>query len=335
MKIASFHKLITLAAAAALFLVFTLPGPSPIVPGASEELEVAVQATPDTSPEAAPLGSGLEVETPAVVAPISPEAVQLAERVAPESPALSGGEESLAQARAWDPLEGSPPPAGVPLTPDSEAGSESVQLLAMVDPVYAAPSGSSADALFTTFRSSPAASSHLPVLVAPDHVGRSASATPALLWKLPATPADGAALSLVIVAVEGRDALVEQPLSFPTGTGPVRTEIGDLGAALEPGVTYSWMVILSPDPDDLSQETIATGLIEFVPPGPGLVERVRASGLGERPAQWAAAGYWYDAAAEIDSLQRQHPQNAGLSRAMQSLLLQGQSAEDEIPGAPQ
>jgi hypothetical protein len=156
-------------------------------------------------------------------------------------------------------------------------------------------------------------------VVAPDHTGLASSDQPELFWYISQpvkTP-----LEFTIIASDAIDPLVEKPLPPVTSAGIQRIRLADFGVKLKPGEEYQWSISFVADAAARSKDTVASGRVRVAPIAPELASRVQGAG-GRSYAEYANAGYWYDALATLRRQMGERPRDATLLAAQQSLLEQ-------------
>jgi hypothetical protein len=294
------------AAAAALLALVWVPelalAPAPSPRPSSLDARLTPDPVVPAGPEE-PTASAVEPSAPpreAVAAPILP-LVATAEAPRPEPRAPEDEPGSVASA---------PEAVAVP-----EAAPEPV-VLAVLEPQYRPP----ADAQVryrskggTRAAGEQAESADLELL-APAHVALTRSPAPSLFWSLAVLPADSAAFSLTLSAAMTPEPLLERPLPRPDRAGLQRIRLAGWGIELEPGVEYTWTV----SADIHGDVTLAQGWIQRADALPELP----LASPGERPAQYAAAGLWYDAVESLADLAQQHPDDENIASALRALAAQ-------------
>ncbi len=133
-------------------------------------------------------------------------------------------------------------------------------------------------------------------VLAPEHLGLTASAQPRLYWYLSDTvniPAE-----LTVVDRRSTDPLLEMTMTPPIQGGIHALDLERQGVRLEPGIPYEWFVALVVDAEQRSHDIVAGGEIEFVAPAADLERKVANAGADGGAGVYAGAGIWYDA---IDS----------------------------------
>jgi len=132
----------------------------------------------------------------------------------------------------------------------------------------------------------------------PEEPGLTLTEHPVLYWYL-AHPTD-VRIDFVLLRLDPMKTLVETSLPSPSRAGVQRLDLAPYGVALEPGVSYQWLLKLVPDPDDRSYDRVVGGGIERVAASSDLSDKLAVSGASQ-PHVLAEAGIWYDA---VDVLSR-------------------------------
>ena len=130
-------------------------------------------------------------------------------------------------------------------------------------------------------------------VLAPDHVGLTATDQPALYW-FTSNPLD-APVELTLLGEGGLKPALELALSPPIEAGIHKLELAKHGVRLEPGVPYQWFVAVVVDATQRSGDIVAGGEVQRMAPPPDMVKELERSGAAGAAAVYARAGYWYDA----------------------------------------
>ncbi len=300
--------LIAVAAAALLALVWLpglAPAPAPLVrvssPAAADPAPVAPPAPEPTTTLAA---ASTEARAEQVPAPEAPSAAEVeGPRPSPRTPESSAPATPAAEAPASD-LPTAPPEPSEPV------------LLAVLEPQYRPPAEARARYRIDGAIRAPGGQREVAdlELLAPAHVALTHSPAPSLFWTLAALPAEPVAFSLTLSAAMTPEPLLERPLPRPDRAGLQRIPLARYGVELEPGVEYIWTISADLDGDvAVAQGWIqrAESELELPPVSPG-----------ERPAQYAAAGLWYDAVEALADLADQHPDEERIASALRTLAAQ-------------
>jgi hypothetical protein len=175
-----------------------------------------------------------------------------------------------------------------------------------------------------------------PVLAAlvPDHVGQTVSGQPSLFWYIDAVPKAGSQLVFALIDEESVEPIREISLDAPAQPGVQRISLSAYGVKLEPGVEYEWSVALVLDPDQRSNDIIASGWIDRVKKAPeGLESRIQEGTATEAVNAYAEEGLWYDALSAVSDLIDRSPGDASLKQIRAALLQQvglGEVARAEL-----
>jgi hypothetical protein len=147
------------------------------------------------------------------------------------------------------------------------------------------------------------------LVLAPDHVGRTASASPTLYFFLDRDV--DAPIEISVVDPNAIEPLAELTFSPPRTAGIHAVPLAGRGVALKPGVVYRWSAAIVRDAESRSGDVVASGAIE-------------RSGAAPKPANadtLAQAGFFYDALAAVSGEIDAHPGDARY-RARRAALLE-------------
>jgi hypothetical protein len=175
-----------------------------------------------------------------------------------------------------------------------------------------------------------------PVLAAlvPEHVGRTVSDQPSLFWYIDAVPKAGTQLVFALIDEDSVEPIREISLDAPAQAGVQRISLSAYGVKLEPGVEYEWSVALVVDPEQRSNDIIASGWIDRLKEAPeGLESRTQEGAATSAVNAYAELGLWYDALSAISDLIDQNPGDALLKQIRAALLQQvglGEVARAEL-----
>lgn len=157
-------------------------------------------------------------------------------------------------------------------------------------------------------------------VLAPDHVGFTMKKDPALCWYLSKVPAEPMEFTLVDTRVI--KPILETRIPAPARPGVQVTRLKDLGQTLEPGVQYKWYVSVIVDAESPSRNLIAGGTIERIDFLEAMTINLSYPGARDPVSDYAQAGLWYDAIAELSELIAAAPTDRGLRKKRASLLKQ-------------
>ncbi len=134
-------------------------------------------------------------------------------------------------------------------------------------------------------------------VLAPDHIGLTTRAQPALAWFLSAETT--APVELTVIADGAVAPLVVKQLPSPQRAGIHVVDLAELGVQLAEGTTYDWYVALVLDPNARDADVVAGGAIARRAPTPELVAELAADEPSYRVL--ARHGIWYDAIADLSA----------------------------------
>ena len=101
-----------------------------------------------------------------------------------------------------------------------------------------------------------------------------------------------------------------------------RLRLKDLGIQLKPGIEYRWFVGMVTDPQQRSNDVIASGTIMRNEAPSTLTQKLAQSDKRAVPFIYAEEGYWYDAIATVSDLIAANPGDAALRQQRATLLEQ-------------
>lgn len=135
--------------------------------------------------------------------------------------------------------------------------------------------------------------------LAPDHVGRTARATPTVFWHLAGALPERGEFRLRLLRAASVEPLIDAVLPRPSRTGVQALSFEALGLELPVGTEYRWAVVY------LKNEGAAAHVLTEA-----WIERVEAPGASDETDDdpWspvenaAAAGLWYDSFASLQTL---------------------------------
>ena len=247
-----------------------------------------------------------------------------AEEVLPEAEAVASAIEKPAPAPP-EKLAARPGPTPAPRTaPPEKATTPPAVIVAMNEPlVYQKPAG--IDAGQAPSRSSAlmrSAATGLPevVAVAPDHVGLTVSASPALHWRL--SSRTDRPLVVTVVDPKRQQTLLDTRLRGPQRRGYGGISLSKHGVSLQPGRTYQWFVSVLAGAASAPNDPVASGLIERVSKSPQLAASLRAAGPAGAAQAYAKHGIWYDAVDALSQRIVRFPKDLALRAQRESLVKQ-------------
>jgi hypothetical protein len=161
------------------------------------------------------------------------------------------------------------------------------------------------------------------VLAPQDHVALTTRAQPTLYWFV--SDDTEMRVDLTIVDEEAIEPLLEITVPAPVASGIHALDLSEVAVALEPGKTYRWYVMLVPDAERRSNDSIAGGAIERISVSGDLERSLREARFDYAP--YALSGIWYDAVDELLLALDRQPGNERLRLQRAALLEQAELAE--------
>ncbi|HKA16363.1 MAG TPA: CHASE2 domain-containing protein [Myxococcota bacterium] len=134
-------------------------------------------------------------------------------------------------------------------------------------------------------------------VLAPDHIGLTTRAQPALAWYLSAATAKP--IEFTVIADNAAEPLAVKRLPGPIKAGIHVVDFAKEGIQLEEGTTYNWYVALVLDPKARDADVVAGGKIQRRNATPELTAELAG---GDSPYRVLARnGIWYDAIADLST----------------------------------
>ena len=155
-------------------------------------------------------------------------------------------------------------------------------------------------------------------VLAPDEIGLTTKEQPSLFW-FQSKPAN-AKFELTLLQDNKIKPLIQVLVERSTKAGIQRLKLSDHDARLAPGVEYQWVVALVIDPDNRSNDLVASGVIKRVEPDTDLKGKITQATPASLAGVYADAGIWYDALAVLSDQIESQPKNKSLREARSNLL---------------
>jgi hypothetical protein len=157
-------------------------------------------------------------------------------------------------------------------------------------------------------------------VLAPEHTGWTTLDRPVLYWYL-SQPAQ-ARIEVTLADDSSVLPLLETAVTNIVKPGIQQLRLEDYGIRLQPGVEYQWSIALVQNPEQRSQDVVASAGIRMIDPDAAL--KAAASQCRELDCVklYAERGVWYDALDQIESLIRLHPDQPSLTSTRTQLLKQ-------------
>lgn len=159
------------------------------------------------------------------------------------------------------------------------------------------------------------------LVLAPDHVGLTASENPSLYWYL--SRPTSVRVEITLIDDKGETPLIEYALENAQGPAVHRLDLAKHDIRLKPGVEYQWSISVVPNPKERSNDVMAGAAVKRVE-APAAVGALRARGVGadELARAYASEGLWYDAIAAYSELIEKSPRDRALREQRAALLEQ-------------
>ncbi len=134
-------------------------------------------------------------------------------------------------------------------------------------------------------------------VLAPLKTGLSATPQPLLYWTVSEKPSEPVTLTLTANPRQVEKAKVIKEVSLPVEeAGWQVISLAELDISLEPDTDYEWAISLSGP--KRRTPVVASGVVRYAPP-PDSVREARAQNLCRQAENYAEAGFWYQALAEV------------------------------------
>jgi len=157
-------------------------------------------------------------------------------------------------------------------------------------------------------------------VLVPDQIALTSQEQPSLYWYQ--SKAAKTRCEVTLTQPKKAKPLLVLQSTGATAAGIHAMKLSDHKVKLEPKVVYKWSVALVTDPQNRSEDIIANGVIEYVPPSPDLTAKLATADASQASSLFAGAGYWYDALDSISTAISRNPSDASLQAARASLLTQ-------------
>jgi hypothetical protein len=156
------------------------------------------------------------------------------------------------------------------------------------------------------------------VALAPDHTGLTTREQPTLYWYV-SRPVKSR-LEVTVINDAAIDPELDQELQGPQKGGIQRLDLASTNVKLKPGVEYRWFVSAIADPDQRSNDVVASGTIERIVPDAALRQSIAGADDDTLARVYAEQGIWYDSIDTLSRMIEKDPDNAQL-RAQRAALL--------------
>ena len=157
-------------------------------------------------------------------------------------------------------------------------------------------------------------------VLAPENTGLTAQESPTLFW-YQSQPAD-VPLEVAVLVENQAQPVLRVRWNDAHRAGIQKLRLSDLNVKLQPGIEYEWVVALVVDPENRSQDVIASGFIKRMEPSVEQTATLAQTTAREKPSVFAEQGLWYDALESLSDGMEAHPENAEWHQWRASLLEQ-------------
>lgn len=172
------------------------------------------------------------------------------------------------------------------------------------------------------------------LVLAPDHTGITVSEQPVLYWYV--SKPSVAHFEVTVINDQMVEPIVSKDFELPASSGIQSLRLADFGVKLKKGIEYRWYVSLITDPDQRSNDIIASGTIQRIDPSPELRAKLSGADKASIPKIYAESGIWYNALASVSDLIDEKPGDPILREERADLLeavgLGEAASADRTPG---
>ena len=160
------------------------------------------------------------------------------------------------------------------------------------------------------------------VVLAPEDPGLTVAAQPTLYWRL-SSDSPGP-FELVLTDEKQVKPLWRESRTEPLRAGIQARPVSAMNVSLAPGVVYRWSVALVRNPQQRSNDIVASGTVERVALEPSLETQLADAGTAAtaRASIFAANGLWYDAVDALSRAIEERPSDPTPASQRESLLHQ-------------
>jgi len=157
--------------------------------------------------------------------------------------------------------------------------------------------------------------------LAPNHVALTIQEHPSLSWfqKRPSK----SPLDITLTAANKTEPVMSYHLERSSKLGVLSVSLEDQKISLDPGVVYTWTVVLAVDPADHSKDVKSSGTLKRIAPPTGLEAKIAKADPAAKAIALAGAGLWYDALSALNTAIVANQEDTSLRDLRASLLKQG------------
>jgi len=157
-------------------------------------------------------------------------------------------------------------------------------------------------------------------VLVPDAVALTTSDQPSLYWYQ--SKASPTRCEVTLTEPKKAKPLLVLQSTKPTEAGIHAVKLSDHKVKLEPGIVYKWSVALVPDPENRSEDVLATGIVQYEEASPELKSKLAAADESSRASVFASEGVWYDALDTLSGELERNPKDHALHDQRANLLTQ-------------
>lgn len=132
-------------------------------------------------------------------------------------------------------------------------------------------------------------------VLAPEHTGLSLKAQPDIYWYTSKPVSKPFQFVEFVLNADTKIEPVFKTHLKPVSKGGIqKLSLSDFNIKLKPGIEYTWVICLVPDPTSRAHDFVTSGKIKYLKPKKELLDKVTISSTKLDPYVFAEAGYWYD-----------------------------------------
>ncbi len=154
-------------------------------------------------------------------------------------------------------------------------------------------------------------------MLVPNHVALTTEARPLLYWYQ--SKASTLTLEVSVSEPKNPNPLMDSQITVSTTAGVHSFRVTK---DLKPSVLYRWSVAAVVDPENRSQDLVASGVIKRIDPSLDLAAKLAQAAEQDKPALYAQSGIWYDALESLSTQIKKSPNDDALKRERANLLRQ-------------
>jgi hypothetical protein len=161
--------------------------------------------------------------------------------------------------------------------------------------------------------------------LAPQHTGFTITKQPTLYWYL--SQSWDAQIEFTLNKIGAIEPILELTIGLPYNSdvhqaGMHHLRLADYDVHLEPDQEYEWFIVIVSDPEQRSNDWLASGTIRYIKPSNALTKQLSQTSQKQWYKVYAENGIWYDAIDNISMQIEKQPFNKELRRQRASLIEQ-------------